>query len=122
MFSPRLTSFTDGTTFFNSFKAGGAIGNMVTFICMGKTASGWSASLSGIVEEKGDTSIRLIYIGGNLWDGTAIVPIGSVNYNGSPSITVSANGLHIYKLKGNSTVGTEYKWSDCQGWSTIIYR
>ena len=122
IFSEHFTAFSEPSNIFASMKASIKVGNLVTVSSLGKTASSWSGSITGIVRNIGNTSIQLDFIGGNIWYNNEIVPIGMLNYNTQPTFLVSATDLHVYILKGNAIIGQSLAWSDSQGSSMIVYR
>jgi hypothetical protein len=122
LFKANHTYFTSPSNFMTSLTAGIKIGNMISFFALGKTATSWSGTITGVVTEKSSTAVTINYIGGILQENNIIIPIGCTNYTTQPSIIFSEGGIHINIVKGNSIEGRNLSWDDVQGYNTIIYR
>ena len=122
LFKANLKYATSPSTFMGFLREGVKIGNMVTFFALGKTASSWSGTISGIVTDKSESSVTLNYVGGTIQENGTIIPIGAPNYNANPSIIFSSNAIYVTIVKGNSIEGRNLSWNDVQGYNIIIYR
>lgn len=96
-------------------------GTFVSINSMGKTTSSWSGTISGILKSKSSSGVQFVVVGCSIWDGSAIVPAGTMNYTNAPVFTVTSNYLHINIQKGNSITGKSFEWSDSQGCNITIF-
>lgn len=122
LFKANLSYTTKPSTLMSFFINGAKIGSMITFFALGKTATSWSGTISGIVTKKSDSTVVINYIGGTLQENGTILTIGALNYNTNPSITFSEGALHVNIVKGNAINGRNLSWDDVQGYNVIIYR
>lgn len=122
LFKPNLNYTTSPSTFMTFLRESTKIGNMVTFFALGKTASSWSCTISGIVTSKSESSVTMNYIGGTLQENGTVLTIGAPNYNNNPVITFSTDSIHVNIVKGNAITGRNLSWNDVQGYNVIIYR
>lgn len=122
LFKPNLNHTTSPSTFMTFLREATKIGSMVTFFALGKTASSWSGTISGIITSKSDSTVTMNYIGGTLQENGTVLTIGAGNYNISPVITFSTDSVHANIVKGNSISGRELSWNDVQGYNITVYR
>lgn len=122
LFNANLSYATKPSSLMTMLIAGVKVGSMVTFFALGKTATSWSGTITGIVTNKTDSSVTMNYIGGILQENNTIIPIGAPNYNTNPSISFSNGAIYINIVKGNAIEGRNLSWDDVQGYNVIIYR
>lgn len=96
-------------------------GTFVSINSMGKTTSSWSGTISGILNSKSSSGVQFVVVGCSIWDGSAIVPAGTMNYTNAPLFTVTSEFLHVNIQKGNSITGKSFEWSDSQGCNITIF-
>lgn len=96
-------------------------GTFVSINSMGKTADSWSGTISGILKSKASSLVRFVVVGCSLWDGSEIVPAGTMNYTNPPLFIVTSEYLHVNIQKGNSITGKSFEWSDSQGCNITIF-
>lgn len=122
LFKANLSYTTKPSTLMTFLKSGVKIGSMITFFALGKTATSWSGTISGIVTKKTDISVTINYIGGTLQENGTILTIGATNYTTNPSITFSESAINVNIVKGNAINGRDLSWDEVQGYNVIIYR
>ena len=122
LFKANLNYTTSPSTFMSFLSTEVKIGSMVTFFALGKTASSWSGTISGIVTSKSNSTVTMNYIGGTLQENGTILTIGASNYNNNPVITFSTDSIYVNIVKGNAITGRDLSWNDVQGYNVVIYR
>lgn len=122
LFKANHSYFTSPTKFMTYLTTEVKIGSMVSFFALGKTATSWSGTITGIVTKKSTRDVTINYIGGILQKNNEIIHIGCSNYTTQPSILFTDGDIHIYIVKGNSIIGRGLDWDEVQGYNIIIYR